>query len=344
MKIQTIILNEKRNVSLTAYLLDVGGEYRNVTRRPAVMVIPGGGYQFCSDREADPVAMAYLKAGFDAFILRYSVGSDAAWPAPLTDYECAMKTILEHAEEWAVIPDKIAVAGFSAGGHLAAAAATMSKHRPAAAVLGYPVIREDTARECAQSAPAIVPHVNEKTCPCFLFATRTDTVVPIQNTIDMLNALNQFAISFECHIYGFGPHGFSTGDHSVQSRDTIIPDRAQNWVADSIQWLRDVLGEFAADGLAAPVCGRRVNADQDAWLSLDCSISRLFGNPKAKEVLADVISEMEEKIEPFEPSLTFEDMMRILGKMTLRNLLAERTIAVERFDELDQRLSKLPNI
>lgn len=205
MKIQTIILNEKRNVSLTAYLLDVGGEYRNVTRRPAVMVIPGGGYQFCSDREADPVAMAYLKAGFDAFILRYSVGSDAAWPAPLTDYECAMKTILEHAEEWAVIPDKIAVAGFSAGGHLAAAAATMSKHRPAAAVLGYPVIREDTARECAQSAPAIVPHVNEKTCPCFLFATRTDTVVPIQNTIDMLNALNQFAISFECHIYGFGP-------------------------------------------------------------------------------------------------------------------------------------------
>lgn len=344
MKIQTIQLDEKRNVSLTAYLLDVGGEFRQVKRRPAVMVIPGGGYQFCSDREADPVAMAYLKAGFDAFILRYSVKENAVWPAPLEDYDCAMEMILEHAKEWAVIPDKIAVAGFSAGGHLAAAAATMAKHRPAAAVLGYPVIREDTAHECEATAPGIPEHVDDRTCPCFLFATRTDTVVPVQNTIDMINALNRYGISFECHIYGYGPHGFSTGDHSVQSMDTIIPDRAQNWVSDSIQWLKDVLGEFAADGLAAPVCKRKINADLDAWMSLDCTIARIFGNPEARKVLSEVIDQMEEKIEPFAPGMTFEDMMEALGKMPLRTLLAERSIAIERFEELDSLLGKVPNI
>ncbi len=59
MKAETIILNQDRNVTLTAYLQDVDGEF-GFGKRPAMLVIPGGGYAMCSDREADPVAMAYL--------------------------------------------------------------------------------------------------------------------------------------------------------------------------------------------------------------------------------------------------------------------------------------------
>lgn len=59
MKLETITLNAQRNVTLTAYRLDVGGEFGNIPRRPAVLVLPGGGYSMCSDREADPVALAY---------------------------------------------------------------------------------------------------------------------------------------------------------------------------------------------------------------------------------------------------------------------------------------------
>ncbi len=92
---EIITLSQERNVTLTAMIQDVGGEFRGVSQRPAVLVIPGGGYQFCSDREADPVAFPYLKAGYQAFILRYSVGEDAAWPRPLEDYEEAMEYILE---------------------------------------------------------------------------------------------------------------------------------------------------------------------------------------------------------------------------------------------------------
>ena len=69
MKAETIILNEERNVTLTAYLQEVDGEF-GFSKRPAMLVIPGGGYAMCSDREADPVATAYLKAGY-SFVVIY---------------------------------------------------------------------------------------------------------------------------------------------------------------------------------------------------------------------------------------------------------------------------------
>lgn len=344
MQYKTIVLNIERNVTLTAMIQGVGGEYRGIAARPAVLVLPGGGYQFCSDREADPVAMPFLKAGYHAFILRYSVGEDAVWPTPLEDYEDAMATIDAHAEDWHILTDRIAVIGFSAGGHLAGAAATMAKRRPAAAILGYPVLREDTARELGMNMPGITEHVDETTCPCFLFATRTDSVVPIQNTLDMMNALNRFQTSFECHIYAYGPHGFSTGDSSIQSRETVFPQRAGEWVDDSIAWLRDLFGDFGPQGLTEPVLRAHVNDDSMAWLSLDCSIARIFGNPEARRVLASTIEIMREKITPFTPEMSFEDMMQALGKMTLRDLLAERGIDRDRFQELNEALHRIPNI
>lgn len=344
MKYEVITLNEKRNVSLTAMIQEVGGEFRGIAARPAVVVIPGGGYRFCSDREADPVAMVYLKAGYHVFILRYSVGEDAAWPTPLEDYDEAMALIDARAEEWHVLTDKIAVVGFSAGGHLAGAAATMAKRRPAAAILGYAVLRKETALELGLTMPGIPEHVDEKTCPCFLFATRTDSVVPIQNTLDMMNALNRFQTAFECHIYGYGPHGFSTGDPSIQSRETIFPQRAGDWTTDSVAFLRDLFGDFGFKGMTEPVMRTRVNDDGMAWLSLDCSIARIFGNPEARRVLASTIEKMRQQITPFEPGMSFEDMMQALGKMTLRDLLAERGIDKERFDELNEDLQRIPNI
>lgn len=343
MKHDVITLNEERSVTLTALIQEVGGEFRGISQRPAVLVIPGGGYLFCSDREAEAVAFSYLKAGFQAFVLRYSVGEHSKWPQPLEDYEAAMEYIRSHSDQWHVMADKIAVIGFSAGGHLAGAAATMSRNRPAAAILGYPVLREDTAQELGETIPGIVERVDETTCPCFLFATRTDSVVPIQNTLDMLNALNRYQTSFECHIYAYGPHGFSTGDHSVQGRDTL-PQRASNWVEDSIAWLRDVLGDFGGSGLTEPVCKAHINDDAMAWLSLDCTIARIFGNPRAREILAPTIEKMRAKILPFTPEMTFEDMMVALGKMTLRALLVEREIDIDLFPQLEEALNKVPNI
>ena len=80
MKIEQIVLSEKRKVTLTAYLQETGGEFRGLTQRPCILILPGGAYEFCSDREADPVAMPYLKAGYQVCILRYSVKQYASWP------------------------------------------------------------------------------------------------------------------------------------------------------------------------------------------------------------------------------------------------------------------------
>ena len=73
MQVNKMVLNEERNVTLTSYIQTVEGEFNYIKKRPAIVVLPGGGYQMCSDREADPVALAYAQAGYQAFILRYSV-------------------------------------------------------------------------------------------------------------------------------------------------------------------------------------------------------------------------------------------------------------------------------
>ena len=89
MKTEIVTLCEERNVTLTAYLQEVGGEFAGIPRRPAALILPGGGYSMCADLEADPVAFPFLKAGYQVFVLRYSVGEASVWPNPLEDYEAA---------------------------------------------------------------------------------------------------------------------------------------------------------------------------------------------------------------------------------------------------------------
>ncbi len=246
MKTVRITLNEERNCTLEGYIQPVGGEYWGMTKRPALIVLPGGGYQFCSDREADPVAFPYLAVGYQVFILRYSLNDDAIWDNPLKDYDQAFDYIKEHAEEWFVDVERIAVIGFSAGGHLAACAATAARNIPRAAILGYPVISSVSTWN-KRNAPDPAEFVSEKTCPCFVFASRNDGTVPIQDSLNFLNALNKFGIGFEAHIYSGANHGFSTCVPAINNRDWCC-NRTPNWVADSIEWLRETVGDFT-DGV-----------------------------------------------------------------------------------------------
>lgn len=215
--------------------------------------MPCGGYSMCSDREADPVALAYLQAGFQAFILRYSVGEGTTWPTPLEDYEQAMELLRSKAEEWNLYADKIAVVGFSAGGHLAASAATIAKNKPNAAILGYPVTEGAILKACLPTAPELPDKVDMDTCPCFVFATRTDNVVPVGNSLHFVQALEEHGIMFESHIYAYGPHGFSTGNSALLAPGTQITPRAARWVGDSIAWLQEVFGDFGDGALTPPV-------------------------------------------------------------------------------------------
>ena len=78
MKYFTFTPDGVENCTVTA-MLQTGlvNEMRNDKTYPAIVICPGGGYLYCSPREAEPVALRYAARGFHAFILRYSVGWDA---------------------------------------------------------------------------------------------------------------------------------------------------------------------------------------------------------------------------------------------------------------------------
>ncbi|MCL2865604.1 MAG: alpha/beta hydrolase [Lachnospiraceae bacterium] len=333
MRSEIITLNKSRNVTLTIYLQSVGGEFSYVPKRPAILILPGGGYQFCSDREADPVAMPYLKAGYQVFILRYSVQAHNQWPNPLEDYEQAMCLIRAKAKEWNVYEDKVAVIGFSAGGHLAAAAATMAENKPNAAILGYGVMGKDV-KGCNASAPDTVDAVDQYTCPCFIFSTRDDGLVHIDNSLDFMKALSKYQIAFESHIYAFGPHGFSTCDASVQNHNNRdICSRIPNWVEDSIGWLQDMFGGFGEGKLNEAVCKPHVTDNYKAFLSVDCTIGHLLMNAAARAILTYLR-------EQSQGSGTVDDMVQ---NMTLREAMHWQGVKEEIIVGVNEQLGRIEN-
>lgn len=147
-------LLEESNATLTTYVIQQDKYDFRGLKRPAVIVCPGGGYQFVSQNEGEPVALAFAREGYCTFVLDYSVGIENPFPKALKELARAVKLVREHAEEWNIDPHDISVAGLSAGGHLAmslgvfydqafltkALGVSEEEIRPDALILGYPAI------------------------------------------------------------------------------------------------------------------------------------------------------------------------------------------------------------
>lgn len=339
MKAETIVLNRERNVTLTCYLQEVEGEF-GFQKRPAMIVLPGGGYKICSDREADPVALAYAKAGYQAFILRYTLKDFGPWPMPLNDYEEAFSLICEHAETWHVDTEKIAVVGFSAGGHLAACAATMAKYKPAAALLIYPGTLREIVDLCQPGMPCPHEHVDSNTCPCFLAACRDDRAVDIRNTLALELALAESGIPFESHIYSYGGHGFSTAEPWVITSE--VSSRVPNWVQDSIGWLSETMGEFTRRGFTKPNQNISRNADGAPVLSVMCSLEHIRKQKDEVQILLkpfyDGIAAVAE-----ERGFPLETMYTAIGKSTIKELMETLCFSEEQVSEIDRSLHQIVN-
>ena len=109
----------KGKAKLTAYILNNSKEISLFRKNKAVLICPGGGYEFVSEREGEPVALAFLAEGINAFVLNYEVAPAVKHPQPLLDVSRSMCIIRENAQRWNIDINNIAVCGFSAGGHLA---------------------------------------------------------------------------------------------------------------------------------------------------------------------------------------------------------------------------------
>jgi acetyl esterase/lipase len=246
---QTITLPlTNANVTLTAYLLEASTEMPNAQVRPAVLICPGGGYFFCSAREAEPIAMAFLAEGYHAFILRYSLKENAAFPRPLNDAEEALELIRARAAEWQVDPGKIAACGFSAGGHLAAALGTLGRTRPNALVLAYPCILDSMSAKLAVPVPSLEKAVDEHTPPTFLFANFADTVVPVENSLQFALALEKARVPFELHVFQNGVHGLALATPLTSSGYTLMVDAdVAQWFGLAMRWLAHQFQPFPVE-------------------------------------------------------------------------------------------------
>lgn len=240
MIVQTIQLPDAENAILTVYLPQDSREMPNMTNRPSVLVIPGGAYQMCSDREAEPIALAFVQYGYAAYVLRYSVKQAAQWPNPLLDAQAAMAYIRAHAAQWNLDANRVAAIGFSAGGHLAAALATSEvAFRPNALILGYPcILREHPCIESV-NAPSVDMLVDAQTPPTFLFAATDDTIVPIRHSLRFAQALDAAGVPMEMHLYAEGGHGFSLSTSVVFASEAWLAKYGYTaaWMPRCAAWL-----------------------------------------------------------------------------------------------------------
>ncbi len=234
--------------------------------RDAILVIPGGGYKaVCSDREGEPIALAFLARGMNAFVLHYTVTPKDPY-APLVDASAAMHHIRENAEKYFINPERVFAVGFSAGGHLTATLGTMwndetllskihipcGANRPTGMILCYPVIDDhlgsfmnllgDKSEDLSLREHFMVSkRVDANTSPAFIIHTATDEVVPIANSLRIAEALSNHGIMYEMHIYPFGPHGMAlaNSDTSMGREDLIDPAYAR-WVDDVMVWMKRI--------------------------------------------------------------------------------------------------------
>jgi len=231
----------------------------NKKKTGAVIVCPGGGYRHLAPHEADPVAKWVNSTGLSAFVLTYRV-EPYTYKATISDVLRAVQYVRYNAEKFGIDPERIAVLGFSAGGHLASSAAvhfddfeiagekdeiSKTSARPDAAVLCYPVISadkeiahlpsferllgEDCENENVRNFFSNEKQIKPDTPPTFLWHTAADATVNVINSLVFAKGLKDKDIPFELHIFPNGRHGLSLGDTGEVERISEWTKSCENW-------------------------------------------------------------------------------------------------------------------
>lgn len=259
MKMIHIAVPGSEHATLEGYILGCEISLGQFAKRPAIIVCPGGGYMYCSNREGEPIALAYTARGFHAFVLRYSVGWEAGGFRPLQEISWVIGYLREHADEWNIDPEKIVTCGFSAGGHLALSAGLLAENKPNAMVLGYPAAsapnmpgmdfmlqllegRKDVTSEDAKKYD-LVAHITKDAPPVFIAATAQDLLTPY-GALPIAKKYSEFGTGYELHIFQYGPHGYALANEVTADGSSRNVDCAYaQWHELSVQWLHKTLGK-----------------------------------------------------------------------------------------------------
>lgn len=242
-----------------------------ISKRPLILICPGGGYEFLSDREGESIAFQFNSFGYHAAIINYSI-KDATYPTQLLEVSAAVKYFKDNAKEFDIDPDRIAIYGASAGAHAAANYATgyfrsevtdilkvsSTELRPAGMILAYPVV---TSGEFAHRGSfdnllgdkkndkemleyvSIENRITAETPPAFIWHTFPDDCVPVQNSLLLAEAMKKENVPFELHIFPSGGHGLGLAtDVTLSPYRTELDEGAKQWIDLCRSWLFRLFG------------------------------------------------------------------------------------------------------
>jgi acetyl esterase/lipase len=222
----------------------------------AVIIAPGGAYLgLASNLEGRQVADWFAARGVTGFVLKYRLGKTYLFPTPLLDAQRAIRFVRSQAKQFGLSPDRIGIMGFSAGGHLAASAATMFESekadapdpidrvssRPDFLVLGYPwlnAMKKDEksgeisycsvlkieVNKCAFGQYSPDAHAIAQTPGTFIYHTTNDELVPVSASVTFYQALTAAGVEVEMHLFANGKHGsgLGTGDASLDAWPALL--------------------------------------------------------------------------------------------------------------------------
>lgn len=252
------------------YIPEVWQEVDTAQTFPCTVICPGGGYQWCSQREAEPVALRMVGNGIAAAVVYYACDNQR-YPLQMLEILAAVTYVRRNSGRLHINSDKIAVMGFSAGGHAACTAGlfwqedialealdiSYGENRPNGMILCYPVItsgkytHEDSIRNLLGDSPSpelrekmsLEKQVTENAPHAFIWHTSEDGLVPAENSLYLAAALHEKGIDVEMHIYPRGHHGLSLCDETV-SKPADIYDGVRycsEWIHHCIRWIKEIL-------------------------------------------------------------------------------------------------------
>ena len=224
----------------------------------AVIVCPGGGYSHLAyEKEGTRIAEWLNLRGVTAFVLTYRLAPRYHYPAPILDGYRSVRWVRSHAQQYNIVPDRIGMWGFSAGGHLVGIVGTHSdggdpqaadpidrvSGRPDFVISSYGglTLQAGVAKPTAMSSligehpsqelkddmsPDL--HVTAKTPPYFIYATTPDQSVPVLSSVVFYTALVKAGVPAEMHIFQEGPHGTGLAQGYVAL--SAWPELLENWL------------------------------------------------------------------------------------------------------------------
>ena len=245
-------------------------EWQN-SKRPVALIVPGGSYLYCSDRERLPIAFNFLSKGYQVFMLEYHVGDESDYPTPFIDLAKGLKYIKDNADEYALDINDITLVGFSAGGHLAGTFGALATNKEFQndmgmteeelkvhqMILAYPAINLKPIVDKINKHQAF--HVvgklfttyemikdgkaqSHKDMPkAFVFHSIDDNMVPVADVMDYVTDALSKGCDIEFHLFNRGGHGYSTADLITNPDD--FPTRVGAWMPLAFDWLSEVRQE-----------------------------------------------------------------------------------------------------